>query len=1335
MTVDVVGTDGTLDSYFRVYDSRGNLVAIDDDSGTIRNSHVTFHTFQDETYFIEVSGYNDQSVGAYQVSVQLSALPPVERIGPLTDSLFDGAHWSTTAAGVATARQANGGLQLSVDGAGAADDNNTATGDLLLNLHDNIEFDLTAQLGLDNNLGSVALVSGSSFVRLRTDSDGAGGVVMSVDGNGYTQLANLGPQATTEGASYHISVVNTSEGLAIFRDGTRLALFAENLLLNSVLRGNVISAKSAPRVQLNAYDNFDDNSIDTNKWDVNGGVAESSGALVVYAIKNGNQQAQTAKTLGKTGGQGIHGGQWTPSYFGGPSDDMDIFSEITDDTNYIRFYHNSTGPGIKLQLGGTYGGGQVTSWSAAGGQVDVKEENGDIVIRFDGQVKWTIANQQIAPNSYFRGFAEKHVQSGSSGNRGMTLDNVSFYANTNPADARFAQLSVDNVRGAYYISTEPVLYDNFDDNQLDSTKFTTAGTVREQNSLLEIPLFIAANPVSGYVSTEGTPDGTNLRGFKLGFNRTTEPKELSGWDTVGRMRLTNGADFIEIEWNLSNNTLHMATGHVGTGASAYGNYSQEVSVPAGQIPDGTMEVRERGGNIELLHDGAVKLTIPNQTVRAGSYFTFEGEGQIPGGGTPKSPPQDFVLLLDNLVLYHDPVPSNLRVTPSLKSESDTGASTADHVTNQLSIDFEWAAASTGTQYQWREGELLEDGSISFRPWSGLQSSTTAHVDLPHGSIHVFSVRPVDASGIVGQPSSRAIVVDTQGPKVVEHTQSDGPFSSWTFTYDETIDPASVALSEVVSFVGPNGDLTSALTGISSSGNTVTASFAQQTAPGTYELTIGPDVRDVAGNLMDQDDDGTAGEASEDRFTASTIYVNKVPTISDIADLATDEDTLTGGIAFTVGDVETPAGSLTVSGSSSNTVLVPDLNIVFGGSEASRTLIITPAANQLGTTTITVTVSDGAATASDTFVLTVNPVNDAPTNIVLSTNSVGENEVGATIGAVTVTDQDANDTHTFVVSDNRFEIAAGQLKLKAGQSLDFEATPSIRLDITATDAGGLNLTKPFTITVTNVNEVPTAIILTNAEAQENTPGVVIGQLAVTDEDVGDAHSLTVMHDDFELDGDLLRLKEGRSFRYDENDSTIIVPVKAVDAGGLSYTEQIAIVVLAHPLPWQNEANAADANADGSVAPVDALVIINYINEKGTIQLPVPPPTAIVFYYDTNGDGFVSPVDVLIVINLLNSTSLVGEGEFSLPPLPIQQTSFIGSSASSVNPTQRVLSSISTFKETLSRSMRELAQDDRQVTFGTGYARDLESIDVDDLVDERLGFQTAEIDEIFAEWPAI
>ena len=68
----------------------------------------------------------------------------------------------------------------------------------------------------------------------------------------------------------------------------------------------------------------------------------------------------------------------------------------------------------------------------------------------------------------------------------------------------------------------------------------------------------------------------------------------------------------------------------------------------------------------------------------------------------------------------------------------------------------------------------------------------------------------------------------------------------------------------------------------------------------------------------------------------------------------------------------------MSGSSSNTTLVPNGNIVFGGSGANRTVTVTPAANQSGTATITVTVSDGALTASDTFVLTVTPVNDAPT---------------------------------------------------------------------------------------------------------------------------------------------------------------------------------------------------------------------------------------------------------------------------------------------------------------------------------------------------------------------
>ena len=107
-------------------------------------------------------------------------------------------------------------------------------------------------------------------------------------------------------------------------------------------------------------------------------------------------------------------------------------------------------------------------------------------------------------------------------------------------------------------------------------------------------------------------------------------------------------------------------------------------------------------------------------------------------------------------------------------------------------------------------------------------------------------------------------------------------------------------------------------------------------------------------------------------------VNDAPTISDVTDQTTTEDTATAALGFTVGDVETPAATLTVTGSSSNTTLVPAANIVFGGSGASRTVTITPAPNQSGTATITLTVTDGdGGTASDSFVLTVTAVNDVP----------------------------------------------------------------------------------------------------------------------------------------------------------------------------------------------------------------------------------------------------------------------------------------------------------------------------------------------------------------------
>lgn len=100
------------------------------------------------------------------------------------------------------------------------------------------------------------------------------------------------------------------------------------------------------------------------------------------------------------------------------------------------------------------------------------------------------------------------------------------------------------------------------------------------------------------------------------------------------------------------------------------------------------------------------------------------------------------------------------------------------------------------------------------------------------------------------------------------------------------------------------------------------------------------------------------------------YGNSVPTISLITDQSTIVGTAKGPIQFTIGDIETSPNVLVVTANSGNTTLLPNANITLGGTGADRTITLTPAAGQIGSALITVTVSDGSAQSSETFVLTV-----------------------------------------------------------------------------------------------------------------------------------------------------------------------------------------------------------------------------------------------------------------------------------------------------------------------------------------------------------------------------
>lgn len=200
-----------------------------------------------------------------------------------------------------------------------------------------------------------------------------------------------------------------------------------------------------------------------------------------------------------------------------------------------------------------------------------------------------------------------------------------------------------------------------------------------------------------------------------------------------------------------------------------------------------------------------------------------------------------------------------------------------------------------------------------------------------------------------------------------------------------------------------------------------------------------------------------------------------------------------------------------------------------------------------------------------------PLNLAPTDIVL-TNQIVLTENTATrtkIADLTVIDPDTNPLlrmNVVTVSDARFEIDAttGALYLKAGQAVNFEATPTIALTLTSTD-GPMTYSKPITLTVGNVNEAPTDIVVTNqvGVAENNLLRTKIADLAVTDPDLVAAfrnNVVTVSDARFEIDAPTgaLYLKAGQAIDY-ETIKTIAMTVTATD-GSLSVAKAITLTVL-------------------------------------------------------------------------------------------------------------------------------------------------------------------------------
>ncbi len=113
---------------------------------------------------------------------------------------------------------------------------------------------------------------------------------------------------------------------------------------------------------------------------------------------------------------------------------------------------------------------------------------------------------------------------------------------------------------------------------------------------------------------------------------------------------------------------------------------------------------------------------------------------------------------------------------------------------------------------------------------------------------------------------------------------------------------------------------------------------------------------------------------------------------------------------------------------------------------------------------------GAATAN----LIVQSVNDAPTNITLSSIDVEENSAGGTIvGTLSVEDVDQGDSAAFTITGgtglDKFLINGNTLEVAENADLDYETQPAYTLEISAEDSGGLSTTQTFNINLLDLEE--------------------------------------------------------------------------------------------------------------------------------------------------------------------------------------------------------------------------------------------------------------------------
>ena len=212
---------------------------------------------------------------------------------------------------------------------------------------------------------------------------------------------------------------------------------------------------------------------------------------------------------------------------------------------------------------------------------------------------------------------------------------------------------------------------------------------------------------------------------------------------------------------------------------------------------------------------------------------------------------------------------------------------------------------------------------------------------------------------------------------------------------------------------------------------------------------------------------------------------------------------------------------------------------------------------------------GSLSIEQVFVIQVNDLNEAPTQVTLSQTSVPEMQaINTLVGNLGAVDPDSGDSHTFSLvsgtgdsGNASFSVNGNQLLTAAVFDSSVQASYSIR--VRATDVGSLQFEQVFTITITTF-DAPTDIQLSPSAIDENLPpGTTVGTLTAIDPSVGDSHTFSLVAGPGDTDNSLFavfgdQLQSAASFDFEARNS-FSIRTRATDSTMLTYDKVFIITV--------------------------------------------------------------------------------------------------------------------------------------------------------------------------------